>query len=396
MVAYNLLEGELELDKFLMLKMLVQKIHPMQAFLKFKQQCQFIPQLDVGKNKSSGINCFPQLIDGKNIPLMCNLKSLTDLDLSFNNLSGTVPSCLGSSSQPLQILVLKGNKLFDPIPHLINALRMVDLSNNNLQDQLPKTLVNCRMLEVIDAGIVKLMIHSRCLVTLPELKVVALSDNHLYGSIRCPTTCTFPKLHIVVLSRNQFTGSLPFKTIKNWKSMKASSESQLQYEDYSNNALMIPDVIGHLTSLVLLNLSNNVLSGNIPSSFGKLSNLEIFDLSLNSLSGKIPQQLAQLTFLSYFNASFNKLSGLIHKLSSLVHSKVVHLRITKDCVGIHYLRNVKTIQSHLQPLMMIKTPQDFFTEFDWKVVLIGYGGGLVAGVALGRTFGQEVLEWLKR
>lgn len=37
-----------------------------------------------------------------------------------------------------------------------------------------------------------------------------------------------------------------------------------------------------------------------------------------------------------------------------------------------------------------------FGEFDWKIVLIGYGGGLIAGVALGRNFGQEVFEWLIR
>ncbi|KAG4958144.1 hypothetical protein JHK85_044524 [Glycine max] len=38
----------------------------------------------------------------------------------------------------------------------------------------------------------------------------------------------------------------------------------------------------------------------------------------------------------------------------------------------------------------------FFIEFDWKVVLIGYGRELVAGVALGRTFSHEIFAWLKR
>ncbi|KAG5106997.1 hypothetical protein JHK82_043967 [Glycine max] len=32
----------------------------------------------------------------------------------------------------------------------------------------------------------------------------------------------------------------------------------------------------------------------------------------------------------------------------------------------------------------------FFIEFDWKVVLIGYGRELVAGMALGRTFSHEL------
>jgi len=37
----------------------------------------------------------------------------------------------------------------------------------------------------------------------------------------------------------------------------------------------------------------------------------------------------------------------------------------------------------------------FFVGFNWEVVLIGYGGGLLAGLALGLTFSQEVFEWLK-
>ncbi|CAJ1828194.1 unnamed protein product [Sphenostylis stenocarpa] len=122
------------------------------------------------------------------------------------------------------------------------------------------------MLEYIDVSDNQINDSFPCwLRTLPELKVVALLNNHLYGSIRCPTTFTFPKLHIIDLSRNQLSGSLSSKAIQNCKSMKA---------------------------LVLLNLSNNMLFGSIPS-LGKLSNLEVLDLSLNS---HIPQNKQFATF----------------------------------------------------------------------------------------------------
>ncbi|KAG4944146.1 hypothetical protein JHK84_048198 [Glycine max] len=132
--------------------------------------------------------------------------------------------------------------------------------------------------------------------------------------------------------------------------------------DLSSNKLCgeTPHVMGELTGLVLLNLFNNMLSGSIPSSLGNPSNLEALDLSLNSLSGKIPQQLAELIFLSL-------------------------LRI-----------------SHQSPFVPPSASDDddqdsgFFGEFDWKVAVIGYGGELLAGVALGSTFSHEIFAWLKR
>ncbi|KAL9297160.1 hypothetical protein ACSQ67_023056 [Phaseolus vulgaris] len=275
----NLLEGELEMDKFLKLRRLV-----------LVELCFNKLSLISGKNPSnasfsqiqglglglSNLNEFPHFLrdlaelsyiympynnvssfpswmwrksslrslivshnslTGKIDPQICNLKSLMLLDLSFNNLSGTVPSCLGSSSQLLQILVLKGNKLTGPFPGTYTKtsdLRMIDLSNNKLQGQLPRALLNIRMLEYIDVSHNQINDSFPCwLGTLPELKVVALHHNHLSGSIGCPAACTFPKLHIIYLSHNQLSGSLPSKTIQNWKSMEASNESQLQYQYYS-------------------------------------------------------------------------------------------------------------------------------------------------------------------
>ena len=482
-VIGNLLEGELEVDKFLKHKMLVSvelcfnKLsllvngkNPSNASLsriqglglascnlkEFPHFLQDMPELSYLYMPNNNVNSFPSWMWGKTSlrglivshnsligkisPLICNLKSLMHLDLSFNNLSGMIPSCLGSSIQSLQTLRLKGNKLIGPIPqtYMIADLRMIDLSNNNLSDQLPRALVNCTMLEYIDVS------HNQIkdsfpfwLGSLPELKVVALSDNHLYGSIRCPTTCTFPKLHIIDLSHNQFSGSLPSKTIQNWKSMKVSRKSQLQYEYYMAYKLLgrfswpddqysysftmcnkgmvmvyeklqqfynliaidlssnkfcgeIPDVMGDLTGLVLLNLSNNMLGGSIPSSLGKLSNLQALDLSLNSLSGKIPQQLEELTFLSYFNVSFNNLSGPIPQNKQFATFEGSSFEGNQGLCGNQLLKKCEDDggSPFAPPSASDNNDQDsgFLADFDWKVVLIGFGGGLLAGVALESYF----------
>uniref|UniRef100_A0A2P2JH82 Receptor-like protein 12 n=1 Tax=Rhizophora mucronata TaxID=61149 RepID=A0A2P2JH82_RHIMU len=73
----------------------------------------------------------------------------------------------------------------------------------------------------------------------------------------------------------------------------------------------IPESIGGLSGVHLLNFSRNILSGSIPSSLGNLAELESLDLSRNNLSGEIPQQLKQLNFLAVFDVSGKNLTGSI-------------------------------------------------------------------------------------
>ena len=73
----------------------------------------------------------------------------------------------------------------------------------------------------------------------------------------------------------------------------------------------IPDALGNLSNLEILSLSFNGLSGEIPSSLGNLSNLEILNLGDNGLSGEIPSSLGNLSNLTILNFDFNGLSGEI-------------------------------------------------------------------------------------
>ncbi|GLT54996.1 hypothetical protein SLA2020_281540 [Shorea laevis] len=83
--------------------------------------------------------------------------------------------------------------------------------------------------------------------------------------------------------------------------------------DFSSNRFEgeIPELVGSLKGLHLLNLSNNALTGHIPSSLGNLTHIESMDLSQNKLLGEIPPQLTQLFFLASFNVSNNRLTGPI-------------------------------------------------------------------------------------
>ncbi|MED6109975.1 hypothetical protein PIB30_038590 [Stylosanthes scabra] len=83
--------------------------------------------------------------------------------------------------------------------------------------------------------------------------------------------------------------------------------------DLSENDLSgsIPKGIASLNGLHGLNLSNNHLKGEIPEMIGDMKSLESFDVSSNQLSGTIPSSMSALTSLSHLNLSHNNFSGSI-------------------------------------------------------------------------------------
>uniref|UniRef100_A0A2N9F3N0 Leucine-rich repeat-containing N-terminal plant-type domain-containing protein n=1 Tax=Fagus sylvatica TaxID=28930 RepID=A0A2N9F3N0_FAGSY len=295
------------------------------------------------------------------IPLMiCNLSSLVSLDLSYNNLSGLLPKCLGTFSDSLTILNLRHNKFHGNIPQTCkkgSKLKMIDFSENQLQGSIPRSLVNCTMLETLVLG--NNQINGGFpfwLGVLHELRVLILRYNELQGAIGKPkSNLEFPNLHILDLSNNHITDKLPFEYFQIWKAMHiidvdgpmymqattgfelpsyewsdqysysmtfTNKGREMPYEkilysliaiDLSSNKFEgeIPEVMQNLKGIRFLNLSHNLLTGSIPSSLGKLTVLESLDLSQNKLSGEIPPQLTQLTFLAFFNVSNNHLTGPI-------------------------------------------------------------------------------------
>ncbi|GKV49179.1 hypothetical protein SLEP1_g55942 [Rubroshorea leprosula] len=158
----------------------------------------------------------------------------------------------------------------------------------------------------------------------------------------------FPQLRIIDVAQNDLVGFLPnnyFKILKGMRDVAPADKVKFEYigdfefyhEDsvkivmkgsmvklerilkifttivFSSNQIHgpIPEELGELNSLLLLNLSHKSLNGQIPSSLRKSVELESLDLSSNNLEGKILEQLTYLTFLSILNLSHNELVGHI-------------------------------------------------------------------------------------
>jgi Leucine-rich repeat (LRR) protein len=375
--------------------------------------------------------------------VICDLTSLSVLELSNNNLSGKLPPCLGNKSSTASVLNMRNNSFSGDIPETFTrgcSLMVVDFSQNKLEGKIPKSLANCTELEILNLEQNNINdVFPSWLGVLPHMRVLILRSNGLHGVIGKPkTNVEFPRLQIVDLSNNSFKGKLPLEYFRNWTAMKnvrndehliymqadtsfqTSHHVMEQWYEYSmtmtNKGVMrlyekiqdsltaidlssngfeggIPEVLGDLKALHLLNLSNNFLSGGIPPSLSNLKELEALDLSHNKLSGEIPVQLAQLTFLLVFNVSHNFLSGPIPRGNQFetfdntsfdANPGLCGEPLSKECGnGEDSLPAAKEDEGSGSP-----------PESRWKVVVIGYASGLVIGVILGCAMNTRKYEWL--
>ncbi|GLU17242.1 hypothetical protein SLE2022_336260 [Rubroshorea leprosula] len=355
-----------------------------------------------------------------NIPKwICEKDDLLFLDLSHNNLIGKIPNCLPKS---LSVLNLQANYFDGNIPFGFPegcGLQNLNLHGNQMDGLLPRSLVNCSKLEVLDVGNNSIEdTFPHWLESLPHLQVLVLRSNKFHGSVQSTkkSPC-FPKLRVLDLSSNCFVGALPVRYIENFNAMMDPHKdggspkymmvwtvaSSYQYSlvvtwkgfDYelqgiltvfssihlSNNMFEgeIPDVIGKLSSLKGLNLSHNNLTGHMPPSLGNLTNLEWLDLSSNGLTGKIPDELVSLTELSVLNLSNNHLVGRIpqgNQFNTFENGSyegnlgLCGVPLSKSCDGIG------TPPSSFQE-------KDELWRFGWRVVVLGYGCGVVFGLLMG-------------
>ncbi|WRX28932.1 hypothetical protein QQP08_021419 [Theobroma cacao] len=183
---------------------------------------------------------------------------------------------------------------------------------------MPQSLVNCSELEVLDLGNSNLKdSFPHLLGVLSSLQILVLRSNKFHGG-----TSFFTSLRIINLSQNEFNGPLPTTFFRNLKAKKNIHEEptgpnyigefyyydsmiltikglEINFEkildifttiDFSGNQLEgpVPEVVGELKDLLVLNFSLNSLTGQIPSSLGNLLALQPLDLSSNMIEGSIP------------------------------------------------------------------------------------------------------------
>ncbi|CAH9147771.1 unnamed protein product [Cuscuta epithymum] len=150
-------------------------------------------------------------------------------------------------------------KLFGELPDLSNlrSLRDLDVSHNQLTGVIPLSLASLPKLTILDVSYNQLSgVIPPSLASLPKLTIVDVSHNQLSGVIP-PSLASLPKLIIVDVSYNQLTGVIP---------PSLADLPYLETVDVSNNQLsgVIPQTLAHLPYLTKVDLSNNNLTGTVP------------------------------------------------------------------------------------------------------------------------------------
>ncbi|XP_021283068.1 leucine-rich repeat receptor-like tyrosine-protein kinase PXC3 isoform X1 [Herrania umbratica] len=255
----------------------------------------FVERLDLSRRMLRG-----------NVTLISNLKSLKQLDLSYNNLNGPIPSALGNLSD-LEYLDLSLNKFEGYIPVEFGGLRnlrSLNLSNNLLIGEIPEELQGLEKLQDFHISSNRLSGSIPHWVgRLTNLRVFTAYENQLGGKIP-DNLGLVSELKLLNLHSNQLDGPIP-------KSIFAMGKLEVLVLTQNGLTGDLPESIGNCGGLSSIRIGNNKLVGVTPKTVGNVSSLTYFEADNNNLSGEIASEFAQCTNLTLLNLAYNGFTGII-------------------------------------------------------------------------------------
>ncbi|WJX87993.1 hypothetical protein P8452_70123 [Trifolium repens] len=308
-----------------------------------------------------------------NIPnSIFNSSNLIQFQLDSNAFSGTLSNIAFGNLRLLETIFIYDNHLtiddsLQFFTSLSNCryLKYLDLSGNQIQPNLPKSIgnISSQFFTADSCGIVgniplevgnmsELLLLSLydndingpipgTFKRLHKLQALNLVNNSLQGSF-IEEICQIKRLERLHLEYNKLSGAIPIclgnlTSLQNlyigynrFNSMIPSSLwsiTDIIRVDLSSNSFIgnIPPEIGNLRAIVVLDLSENHISGNIPATIGSLKTLQKLSLAHNKLMGTIPTSLGEIVSLVLLDLSQNMLTGVIPKsLESLVQLQNIY------------------------------------------------------------------------
>ncbi|XP_054819956.1 receptor-like protein EIX2 [Prosopis cineraria] len=248
---------------------------------------------------------------GSIFPLLCdsNATEVYHLDVSHNHLTGKLPDCWTNWKQ-LDHLNLGSNKLTGEIPPSmasLNHLQGLNLQNNNFFGKFSLDLSNWTNLVYL------FLERNKFSGSLPNLQqknlvVIQLRANQFTGNIPSQI-CSLSTVRVLDLADNMLSGPIPYCLYNIMNSyptddiypIEAANLVSKGRELNYNDAFIVNSI----------DLSSNNLSGEIPKELFRMTQLWSLNLSRNQLTGKISKEIGSMKNLESLDLSFNKLYGKI-------------------------------------------------------------------------------------
>ncbi|KAG5092349.1 hypothetical protein JHK82_051127 [Glycine max] len=250
-----------------------------------------IPNMKIVELASCNLTEFPSFLR--------NQSKITTLDLSSNNIQGSIPTWIWQLNSLVQLNLSHNllSNLEGPVQNSSSNLSLLDLHDNHLQGKLQIFPVHATYLDY--------------------------SSNNFSFTIPSDIGNFLSSTIFLSLSKNNLSGNIP---------QSLCNSSNMLVLDFSYNHLngKIPECLTQSERLVVLNLQHNKFHGSIPDKFPVSCVLRTLDLNSNLLWGSIPKSLANCTSLEVLDLGNNQVDdGFPCFLKTISTLRVMVLRGNK-------------------------------------------------------------------
>uniref|UniRef100_A0A0E0MCZ2 Receptor kinase-like protein Xa21 n=1 Tax=Oryza punctata TaxID=4537 RepID=A0A0E0MCZ2_ORYPU len=243
-----------------------------------------------------------------------NPLGLEVLDLSFNNLIGTIPSKLGNFTA-LKKFGCAFNGIDGTVPGELAALRGLEelsIPGNRLSGGFPEAILNMSALVVPSLTMNRFsgMLPSVIGSSLPSLEEITIGGNFFQGNLPS-SLANASNLVRIDMTDNNFTGVVPTSIGKLANLIRLSFQTN-QLHARSKQDWEFMDSLANCTQLQFFSISRNQMEGHVPSSLGNFSvQLQYLYLGQNQLSGSFPSGIANLPNLILLGLDYNRFTGSV-------------------------------------------------------------------------------------
>ncbi|PHT82442.1 hypothetical protein T459_15457 [Capsicum annuum] len=256
---------------------------------------------------------------------MSSLISLQYLSLIQNGLRGYIPTSI-CQILSLEYLNIEWNDLTGRLPLCIlqlPKLSYLSVNKNNRNGNVPLSLLQKSRLDLISFGINGLSVENddqyQHAVQSFQPKVLEFTSCNMRGEIP-EFFSNLTSLMILILVNNSLSGAILYLLL--------FSLPSLSVLDLSNNSLSgtIPHSLGNCKSLIYLSLGQNKLTGSVPEELERITSLRYLDLNGNEFEGSFPTVIEKFQELEILNLAGNRFKGRIPKfIGDLQHLRILVL-----------------------------------------------------------------------